>query len=114
MTADQPLSQYGQVVLDSSGNGALQIGPDKFNETWKVEVVTVNVSSNVLEPTFKMYRGTSTDITALISGTYAGSFDTDSQFNYTVQPNEKLTCVWEGGDVGATATVVLHGRQMFR
>jgi hypothetical protein len=109
----QPLSEYAQVVLDANGNGAVQIGPDKSNESWQIQVCTVSVSSNASEPQFRVYFGSSTAITSLIQGTYAGSFDTDTTFNYTLNNSGKLTCVWTGGDPGATATVTFHGQQVF-
>lgn len=104
-----PLAEYAQVTLDANGNGAVQIGPEKQRESWMIQSMSVSVSSNTNEPTFKVYRGSSSAITSLISGTYAGSFDTDTTFNYMLEENGKLTCVWTGGDAGALATVVVHG-----
>lgn len=113
MSNVQPLAEYGQTILDANGNGALQIGPDKFNESWQIDVVTISVSTHVIEPQFKIYRGSSTAVTSLIGGSHSGSFDSDTSFNYTLNPQGQLTCVWSGGDVGAVATVVFHGKQIF-
>lgn len=109
----QPLAEYGQAVVNAAGTAAFQIGPKKFNESWQIAGLSVSASSNVKEPKFQLFKGNSNTITALINGTYAGSFDNDPDFSYFLPPSGLLTCLWTGADVGATVTAVFYGTQMF-
>ena|ERR1700761_4645047 len=107
-----PLDQYGSVTLDANGQGTVTLGPAKPNERWEIQSVAVSVSSNTNEPMAKCYRDIVSQ-TALIGGTYSGSFDYDSAFNYTVFPGRKLVVQWTGGDIGATASVRISGNDVF-
>lgn len=113
-----PLDQYGTVTLDGSGNGTITLGPAKSNERWEVNGVAVSVSANmvglvVFEPQLKAYRDV-VSVTTLIGGTYSGSFDSDSAFNYVVYPGRKIAFQWTGGVPGATAAVRLSGNDVFK
>lgn len=116
MSASEELAEYAQVTLDVNGTGAVQIGPDKFNESWQIDVcaVNVNVPSASKQSRFTIYKGSSTAITSLVNGTYSGNFDSDTAFNQTLKSGNIYTCVWTGGVPGAVATVVFHGTRIYR
>lgn len=113
MPSEIPLDQIATVVLDGSGYGVVTLGPAKFNESWLIEGLSVNVSTNTNEPKASIYRDQVSQ-TTLINGTYSGSFDTDPAFNYELQSGRKVAVEWEGGDAGAVATVRLWGKDRFR
>ncbi len=103
-----PLS--GQVVLGAGGYGAIRFAP--AGRTWDITNVSVVCSSNVNEATATVYRN---QIGSLYrySGTYAGSSGDNDQMDVPLhlEDGEAMYVVWEGGDVGATATAVISGFQ---
>jgi|ERR1700750_1060424 len=113
-----PLEKFAQVTLDASGNGTVSLGPAKFNESWQIDTVSTSVSTNVgaggiiQEPQFAAYRDNVSQ-SALIGGTYSGSFDYDNAFNYTVYSGRLIAFQWTGGVPGATASVHLYGTDNF-
>lgn len=100
----------GMVVLGAGGYGALRFGP--VGRTWDVTNVSVICSSAINEATCTIYKG---QIGALYrnSGTYAGSSGDNNQMDVPLhlEDGEAMYVVWEGGDVGATATAVISGTQ---
>lgn len=96
------------VVLDASGNGSVQIGPTRAGQSWLVKVAALQVSTNVLEPTAKLYLGTASPPNFL-GGSYTGSNDADTELNLPLRRGQRLTCVWSGGDAGARATLSITG-----
>lgn len=108
---ERPLQDSRYVTLDANGQGIVTFGPGRPNTNWVVQRISVSVSSNVNEPTAKLYRGTINPGT-LITGTYSGSNDTDSQIaDNPLYPGEYYTCQWTGGDVGASASVSFGGTE---
>lgn len=88
------------VTLDGTGAGQVQIpvtGGD-----WVIVASSVQVTSNVKEPTAKLYRNSISDATFL-EGSYTGSNDS-SDTRHLLTQGEYLTVAWTGGDVGARAT----------
>ncbi len=100
------LNEFGQVVLNASGNGTATVGPNGY-EKWNVTKMTVLVSSNTKEPTAIVYLGSVAPQNS-IDTTYTGSADS-SDTSIVVLPNQNILCVWAGGDSGATATISLYG-----
>lgn len=108
----RPLRDSRVVTLDANGQGSVLFGPQTPNTRWIVERYTVRTSTNVLEPTANVYRGTPFP-GGQISGTFSGSNDTDSDVNDgPLYPGEYYTCQWTGGDVGATATISFSGQEI--
>jgi hypothetical protein len=71
--------------------------------------MSVSVTSNDNEPTVAVYRN-SIGPGQLISSSYVGSFNTDSQVSDSeLFPGEIYICRWEGGDPGAVATISYSG-----
>lgn len=109
---ERPLQDSRSVVLDGSGQGVVIFGPSRPNTRWVVSRLSVQVSSNVNEPTANVYRGTVNPGT-FITGTFSGSNDTDSQVTDSpLYPGEYYTCQWTGGDAGASATISFGGTEI--
>jgi hypothetical protein len=107
-----PLRDSRSIVLDAAGQGSVIFGPGRPNTRWSVQRYSVQVSSNVKEPTANVYRGTPNAGT-FVSGTFSGSNDTDSDVNDNpLYPGEYYTCVWTGGDVGAVAIISFGGEEI--
>lgn len=93
-------------TLNASGAGEVSLKPPQYNQTWKVSLAAVSVSSAVLEPECRLYQDG-----RFIGGTYSGSLDS-TDLNVTLQSNQSIKAVWTGGDTGATATLTLQGEQI--
>jgi hypothetical protein len=98
------------VTLDASGNGSIRLAP--AGEKWRINNISVQASSAVNEATATVYKrfiGTA----YRHSGTYAGSSGDNNQLDEPIRLNdgEPIWIQWTGGDVGATATVVLTGEK---
>lgn len=103
-------SAFATVILDGSGNGIASLGPSRPRERWYPAIVAVSVSSNVNEPTCKIYMGPQISAATFVDGTYTGSNDsTDSGNGSEVHVGEQVFAQWTGGDAGATATVTVTG-----
>lgn len=94
------------VVLDASGNGTVQLQPNRL-ETWHVSSTAVRVTSNTLEPVATTYV-TSVDDGHILSSTFSGSNDSSPEVQ-DLQPGQPIFCRWTGGDPGATATLTVLG-----
>jgi hypothetical protein len=100
------------VTLDGSGNGSVTFGPDRGNTQWIIRRASVKTSTNISEPIASIYRG-SVNPGTLISATYSGAQDTDSDINDNpLFTGEYYTCEWTGGDPGATATIAFSGTEV--
>jgi hypothetical protein len=100
-----------QVILGASGAGSVSFGPQRPNTRWVITRTRVTVSTNVLEPQANLYHSAISPALG-ISGTFAGSNDTDDGLNETLFPGDVLVMEWTGGDVGATATCAFAGQEI--
>lgn len=97
------LDEVGQVTLDASGNGTVELSPTSSRIAWWVTLAAVSVSSNTREPVCSIYHNSK-----LLGATYTGSND---QIGPDIMVrNGKLRAVWTGGDAGATAQLSLNGQ----
>lgn len=99
------------VVLNGAGYGTVQFGPDRPNTRWVITRVSVNVSTNTVEPEARIYRSRVSP-GLMLSGTFSGSNDTDDGLSETVFPGDFLIVEWTGGDPGATATAAFFGQEI--
>lgn len=107
MPTTKPLKgAYSSVTLDASGAGTVDILVPTL-QTWQVFRVAVQVTSNVLEPTARVYVD-SLGPGNFLAGTYSGSNDSSDE-NLTLMPGQHLLCQWTGGDAGAVATLSVFG-----
>lgn len=98
------LDENRSVILDAAGNGTVKIGPASLNVRWQVTGASVQVTTNVKEPTANLYQGARG---SFLGGTYTGSNDsTDLDVELS---NSSIVCEWLGGDAGARATLFLRG-----
>lgn len=104
MTTTYVLSESASGVINSSGTVTVNLGPTRIGQIWKVNLITVQTSSNTSEPTAKVYLNS---LGTFIGGTYTGSNDS-TDVNLTIT-NGRLICVWTGGDSGARATLTVYG-----
>lgn len=110
----RPIRDSRTVTLDANGTGTVSFGPTRANTYWFIRTLSVSVSSNTHEPTASVYRG-SVNPGSLITATYSGSQDTDSDVNDNpLYPGEVYTCQWTGGDSGAIATISFTGTEESR
>lgn len=104
------LNTTATTVLDGSGNGKAQIGPRSLREVWTVAAASVQASSNVAEASCAIYGGPDTDASSFVDLTYSGSSgDSTTNFGAPLNAGDYVFAVWQGGDPGATATLVVTG-----
>ena len=101
------LNEAASVLLDSSGNGSLRIGPQKTGVRWKVANVAVFTSTANKVPVAKVFLGPESP-NNLLGGSFSGSNDSFGP-DVNLGPGQFITVKWEGGDSGATATASLYG-----
>lgn len=106
-----PLPQpFNTVVLDGSGNGVTSIGPTVVREHWQIASASVRCSSAVKEATCTVYFGSTLSTATFLDTTITGSSGDICGINQVdLQPGMQIWAQWQGGDVGATATLILNG-----
>lgn len=108
-----PLNETASVILDGNGNGTASLGPASVREKWHPANVHVSVSSNVLEATASLYIGNSPGLsTTFRDQSYSGSSgDMCDSLVDVVYIGQQIFVVWNGGDVGALATMSVTGQR---
>lgn len=111
MSQSVPLQVSGSVVLDGSGGGSVQLGPQIAGTSWQPTAAGVLVApvSTTVVSNFKLYNGAAQPQN-FIGGTYTGD-NNSAGLAVTLYPGQVLTGVWTGGNPGATATLTLSGTQ---
>jgi hypothetical protein len=99
-----PLQVSMTAKVPASGNVMVTLAPSTPRQWWEVTAVAVKASSNVSEPTARVYNG---NRGALFMSTYTGSGDSGSC--YQVVNGGGIFCDWTGADVGATVELFLYG-----
>lgn len=107
------LNEQVSVILDGNGDGTARIAPDEPAAVWYPTVLSVSVATNVNEAQCSTYAGPSTDQQYFVDGTFSGSSgNSTGQISGRVIGRTKLPyiwAVWEGGDPGSQATLVVSG-----
>lgn len=110
MATSVTLRETATVVLDASGNGIAGIGPIGARETWHVDQASVNASTNVKEAGCDIIVGDAPTHGFYRDHTISGSTgDSSTNMNIDVGVGWKVWAIWKGGDVGATATLIVSG-----
>jgi hypothetical protein len=106
-----PLQVSVSVVLDGSGNGTVQAGPQVAGVSWQPAAAGVLVSpvSTTVVSLFKLYLGQAQPQNFL-GGSYTGD-NNSAGLAVTLYPGQVITGTWTGGNPGATATLTLSGTQ---
>ena len=107
------MNEVGQVTLNGSGNGTVQLSPIGPHEQWQPSLCSVKCSSNTNEAQCRIYAGPNTSDSNYVDGTVSGSTgdSTDRTSGYTIARTQTpyIWAVWSGGDAGAQATLVVNG-----
>lgn len=90
-----------QTILDANGGGEASI---TVRSEFLVEHTRVSTSTTVNQPK-ALLRLNGEDF----EGTRSGGTGDVSDTRHLMLPNDTLTCVWTGGDPGATATLRIRG-----
>lgn len=113
-----PLNESEPVVLDSQGNGMVQMRPDGSHERWMPTMAAVSVAplgpdGIVNEATCSIYSGQTPTAANLIDATLRGSSgnNTDRLAGRIIGRTRDayVWAVWTGGDPGAVATLTITG-----
>jgi hypothetical protein len=107
MSRNLPLSASAQTVLDSSGNGTAEIGPQSPGETWQagfIAAVRTQETTVTDEAICRVYCGG-----RFIGGTTWGSTGDSSSDTPQLGVGQVVTAEWTGGDAGATAVLDITG-----
>lgn len=107
MGFSRQLNESKSVVLNSSGNGEVQLGPAYYQERWEVTNASVRIVDAVRIPSARLYLDSAVPGN-MLAATYDGSSDS-AVGPVTLHSNQRLICVWLGGDPGATATLSVYG-----
>ncbi len=94
------------VTLDANGTGVVRMAP--AGQKWQITLTNVLCSTRVAEARCRVFIGQVSDINC-IDGTYSGSSGDTSDSVFYLEDGEAMFVQWEGGDVGATATVKITG-----
>lgn len=105
----QRLNTSQSVVLDASGNGRLELGPDSGPPYWTVTKLVVKTDRPGVAPvpSCSVYVD-SEDDNGLQAATYDGSRD-ESAEDIDLQRGQHLIAVWAGGQAGDVATLSVSG-----
>ena len=105
------LNEFGEVVLDGSGNGTVKIGPLSDREVWSPAIAFVQASSAGKEAIATVYMGHDTSNSYKVDASFAGSSgdSTARVAGRTVRSGQYVLCTWTGGDPGATAILTVNG-----
>lgn len=107
------LVESARAIANSNGKAVVTLGPYRAFERWDCRSITVLNTSTTNEPTAKVYRGAE-DSTRLMSATYSGRQDTDSELNVKLQAGEQLVIVWENADVSSESVATINGERFGR
>lgn len=103
------LNTFGQVTLDSNGNGQVALGPALPGVTWTVTNEACSTTSITNESVFFLYLN-QVGPHNLLAGSFSGNLDSAS-IPVTIFPGQTIIGLWTGGDASAVATLSLYGTQ---
>lgn len=107
-----PLSVF--TTLDGSGNGSVQIGPQRTREHWQIEAVGVSVSTQVAEAQCSVNVGSPPANPGNFFGqTATGSTGDTCSVTTDIVVGQLVMVQWKGGDPGAIATATIYGTFTF-
>lgn len=108
--ATVPLSTWANVTLDGSGNGTAKVGPTSLREVWTVGAASIRVATATDEAQCSIYAGPDTSAPNFVDLSFTGSSgDSTTNFAAPVIAGSYVFAVWEGGDAGQVATLVVTG-----
>lgn len=104
------LRESATATADANGRAVATVQPLRAFESWTITGITVQSTSSTKVPTAKVYRGAEAP-SSIVDGTFTGTLD---HTNDTVELSngERLICVWENADAGASCTMTVKGRRV--
>jgi hypothetical protein len=110
MTGQRPLNTGANRTISAAGTATITLGPN-VGQRWRLFVAAVRTSTAILIPTCKIYMGSgAVNEQEFIDGTNDGNFDSTGKVGaFPLSAGQKITAFWEGGDIGALATLSLFG-----
>ena len=115
MAGAQVLNTSVTVTAAADGTARATIGPDsgKGPASWSVTTVGVRNENPARRgkrpiPSANVYLDQE-DASGWLSGTYDGSFDTDSGIAVTLSRGQVLLCSWAGAQAGDRLTLSVSG-----
>lgn len=100
------LSVFNNAVVNASGIATVTLTP--HGENWRIQRLSVKVSTKVLEAVATVYRGLVGDL-YVIEASFSGSSGDTTDTEIVLRDGENVIVQWTGADIGATATVTATG-----
>lgn len=101
------LFDSGRATFDANGRAEVMLGPHNAFEHWDINLIVITTTSS-LSTSFNLYRQIESPTSLVDSSSHNGNSDvSDSRIH--LMPAEHLMGVWEGGTVGAIATMTVSG-----
>jgi hypothetical protein len=99
------------VILGASGGGTARVGPLTAREVWSPITASVAANANPTnEAQCKIYVGLSASAENFRDITFSGSSgDSSGKVTGRLSKGNFVFAVWSGGDIGATATLIVTG-----
>lgn len=113
---DATLYEFKTVVLNSSGNGTVKLGPQSAREVWHAgctTYVSVSIPTGQTAPTkqAKCFLSIGDNNTKQFrdNTTNGSSGDHSSKIDRDIKSGEYIWADWTGGDPGMIATLTITG-----
>jgi hypothetical protein len=107
-----PLQTANSAVISGAGAARIQIGPQGLGTLWRATMAVVSTTTGAADTsTASIFIGASGAATEQGGQSYAGGGDTAGLNDALLYPGLYVIAVWAGAVSGATATMVVFGRQ---
>ena len=93
----------------AGGEATVTLGPVPPGRRWNIDTLTVSLSTG--SGTARVYDGPAPSDDRLVEGTYSGDQDTTDRLG-VLHVGEAVTVKWTDATNGATARVLLRGREL--
>lgn len=100
----------GTVILNSSGAGFVAVGCSGLGSQWYVSQIQINTTTGPVDQSAATLYLNAIGPRFIVGQSSQGGGDTIA-ITIPMQQGDQLTCVWEGGNPGDTATLVVTGDQ---
>lgn len=109
---ETPLQQANSAVITSAGAARIQIGPQGWGTLWRVSMASVATTTGPTDASDAVvFVGPSGAATEQAAVSLAGGGDSTGLNDALLWPGLYVIAVWSEGTAGATATLVVFGRQ---
>lgn len=109
-----PLYEFGDTVLDGSGDGTVRLGPSAHGVVWRPKVVSIKMTGAIPSgvATCFVYAGNSATDQFFVDATYNVKNNATGKIEgQEIRLGQYVFGVWDGATAGATATVVVSGEK---